>query len=87
MRSPLLVGISLLCPFLLAAGVETRNDIVYSRASGEALAMDAHIPDGPGPFAAVILVHGGGWLNGTKQAARTGEVRKYSAVCYFNDLR
>jgi acetyl esterase len=69
MRSPLLIGISLLCPFLLAAGVETRNEIVYSRVSGEALAMDAHIPDGPGPFAAVILVHGGGWSNGTKQAA------------------
>ena len=31
--------------------------------------MDAHIPQGRGPFAAVILVHGGGWSGGSKQAA------------------
>ena len=30
--------------------------------------MDAHIPPGPGPHGAVILVHGGGWTAGTKQA-------------------
>jgi alpha-L-fucosidase 2 len=30
--------------------------------------MDAHIPPGPGPHAAVILVHGGGWTAGNKQA-------------------
>jgi acetyl esterase len=32
-----------------------------------ALALDAHIPDGAGPFAAAILVHGGGWVAGDKQ--------------------
>ena len=41
----------LLCPFLLAAGVEVRNDIEFSRVAGEVLTMDAHIPQGPGPFA------------------------------------
>jgi alpha-L-fucosidase 2 len=30
--------------------------------------MDAHIPPGRGPHAAVILVHGGGWSAGSKQA-------------------
>jgi alpha-L-fucosidase 2 len=29
--------------------------------------MDAHLPDGPGPVAAVILVHGGGWTVGNKR--------------------
>lgn len=64
----LLLFTSLLFPSLLAAGMEVRNDIEYSNVSGEVLKLDAHIPDGPGPFAAVILVHGGGWSNGTKQA-------------------
>ncbi len=30
------------------------------------LKLDAHIPEGPGPFPAVILVHGGGWAAGHK---------------------
>jgi len=59
----------LLFPFLPAAGVEVRNDIEFSNVAGEVLRMDAHIPQGPGPFAAVILVHGGGWSGGSKQAA------------------
>ena len=59
----------LLSAFLPGSGVEVRNDIEFSRAGGEALLMDAHIPQGPGPFAAVILVHGGGWSAGSKQAA------------------
>jgi acetyl esterase/lipase len=67
MRSQILAF--LLSSSLLAAGVEVRNDIEYSNVSGEALKMDAHIPAGPGPFAAVILVHGGGWSVGDKQAS------------------
>jgi acetyl esterase/lipase len=67
MRSQILAF--LLSSSLLAAGVEVRNDIEYSNGSGEALKMDAHIPAGPGPFAAVILVHGGGWSVGDKQAS------------------
>ena len=31
--------------------------------------MAAHIPERPGPFAGLILVHGGGWSAGDKQAA------------------
>jgi alpha-L-fucosidase 2 len=56
--------------FLLALSgfAEVRNDVEFSRVSGETLTLDAHIPDGPGPFAAVILVHGGGWTAGSKRA-------------------
>lgn len=54
---------------VLSAGVEVRSDIEFARPSGHILSMDAHIPDGPGPFAAVILVHGGGWQTGDKRAA------------------
>jgi pectinesterase len=43
-----------------------RKDIEYSIASGESLRLDACVPDGKGPFPAVILVHGGGWSSGDK---------------------
>src|SRR5579871_6755464 len=43
------------------------SDIEYARASGESLKLDASIPDGPGPFPAAILVHGGGWVAGDKE--------------------
>lgn len=59
----------LLC-FALAAGVSVsaalQTDIEYGAAGGESLKLDASIPDGPGPFPAVILVHGGGWTAGDK---------------------
>ena len=46
------------------AGVTT--DIEYGQAGGVSLKLDASLPDGPGPFPAVILVHGGGWTGGDK---------------------
>ncbi len=48
-------------------GGKAQLDIEYGKAGGETLKMDAWIPDGPGPFPCVILVHGGGWKSGDKQ--------------------
>lgn len=45
-----------------------KNDIEFARPGGVALTLDASIPDGKGPFPAVIVVHGGGWQNGTKRS-------------------
>lgn len=45
---------------------EDKTDIEYGRASSESLRLDAHIPDGSGPFPMVIMVHGGGWTSGDK---------------------
>jgi alpha-L-fucosidase 2 len=59
---------ALLFPCLLGAAIEVRTDISFSNVAGESLLMDAHIPEGAGPFGAVILVHGGGWSTGSKQA-------------------
>ncbi len=42
------------------------KDITYARPGGRPLLMDAFIPAGPGPFPAVIMVHGGGWETGDK---------------------
>lgn len=42
--------------------------IEYTRPGGVSVLLDAHIPEGQGPFPAVILVHGGGWTQGTRTA-------------------
>jgi len=42
------------------------KDIVYARPDGRDLLMDALIPQGAGPFPAVIIAHGGGWEAGDK---------------------
>jgi acetyl esterase len=47
------------------------TDVEYARAGGLRLALDVCLPDGPGPWPAVLLVHGGGWSSGDRtQAAR-----------------
>jgi acetyl esterase/lipase len=45
---------------------EDKPDIEYGRASGESLRLNAHVPDGSGPFPMIIMVHGGGWTIGDK---------------------
>jgi acetyl esterase/lipase len=48
------------------AGLQT--DVEYGQADGESLKLDLSVPDGPGPFPAIILVHGGSWVRGDKSA-------------------
>ncbi len=42
------------------------NAIEYVTRPTGPLLLDASIPDGPGPFATVIIVHGGGFTKGNK---------------------
>lgn len=44
-----------------AGGFETRRGLEYVRTCGEALTLDAYVPEGPGPFPGVLVIHGGGW--------------------------
>ncbi len=55
--------------YLSAALLSARalQDVEYGQASGQSLKMDASIPDGPGPYPAAIIVHGGAWVTGDKQ--------------------
>ncbi len=46
------------------AGLYT--DIEYGAAGGQALLLDAFVPEGAGPFPVAIFVHGGGWSSGDK---------------------
>lgn len=50
----------------VAANAALQTDIEYGKAGGVSLRLDALVPEGPGPFPAVILVHGGAWKGGDK---------------------
>jgi acetyl esterase/lipase len=56
-----------------AAQAAREADVEYGRAGEVSLKLDAYVPEGAGPFPAVILVHGGGWTTGDKNGgARKG---------------
>jgi acetyl esterase len=52
-------------PVLFGAAMD-QKDVEYSRPGGKAVLLDLHVPDGAGPFPAAILVHGGGFDEGSK---------------------
>jgi alpha-L-fucosidase 2 len=43
-----------------------QKGVEYGRPNGHPLLLDLHVPEGPGPFPAAILVHGGGFDGGTR---------------------
>jgi acetyl esterase len=45
-----------------------QQDIEYKNVDDRALTLDASVPEGKGPFPAVILVHGGSWGHGDKRS-------------------
>jgi len=50
-----------------ACSAEVFRNVEYARPEGVSLQFDASIPDGNGPFAAAIVVHGGGWVRGDRR--------------------
>jgi acetyl esterase len=54
------------CAATLAAAPLDQKDVEYGRPNGKALLLDLHVPEGPGPFPTAILVHGGGFDEGSK---------------------
>lgn len=56
--------------------------VVYSKVGTEELKLDLAHPKGEGPFPAIVFIHGGGWMGGTRadfrllmeEAARRGYV-------------
>jgi acetyl esterase len=45
-----------------------KKDVEYVRPGGKPVLLDLHVPEGPGPFPAAILVHGGGFDEGSKSS-------------------
>lgn len=62
---------ALLAAICSAAHASLTHDIEYANVGGVSLKLDAFTPDGPGPFPAVIMVHGGGWNSGDKSGGRS----------------
>jgi acetyl esterase len=50
-----------------AAPAAMHNDVEFAKVGDVSLTLDAWVPDGEGPFAAVVIVHGGGFVRGDKQ--------------------
>jgi len=48
------------------AGCQVTRNVVYVERSDEVLHADIYQPDGEGPFPAVLCVHGGAWVVGSK---------------------
>jgi acetyl esterase/lipase len=46
--------------------IETRMGLTYATHDGVALAGDLYLPKGPGPFPALVGIHGGGWVQGVR---------------------
>jgi acetyl esterase len=65
--SSILAFASLLLVAALPGIAADLHNIEYEKIDSVSLKLDAHIPDGAGPFPTAILVHGGGWVAGDKQ--------------------
>lgn len=52
-------------------GVIAHENLVYGKGNGRDLKLDLYLPEGEGPFPAVLTVHGGGWTGGAKEAFRS----------------
>src|SRR5712675_1282129 len=48
--------------------VEIRSGVTYATHDGVALQGDLYMPAGPGPYPALVGVHGGGWQAGARNA-------------------
>jgi acetyl esterase len=62
-----LVAVFLMAAADMRAGGKAYSDVEYSRPGGYSLKLDAHVPDGDGPFPAVVIVHGGAWVTGDRK--------------------
>jgi alpha-L-fucosidase 2 len=50
----------------LASAATVTTDIEFAKRTSGPLLLDASVPDGPGPFPAIVIVHGGGFSRGNK---------------------
>lgn len=62
----LLFSFTILATLNVGARATVAIDIQYGRASDVSLKPNVSVPDGPGPFAAMILLDGGGSTGGRK---------------------
>ncbi len=72
---------------MLASGPALdQKDVEYGQPGGHAVLLDLHVPEGPGPFPAAILVHGGGFDQGSKSTnvKPLFDVLSSAGIAYFS---
>jgi acetyl esterase len=65
MRLPVLIPLAAVA--LSAAAIDQKG-VEFARPSGKPLLLDLHIPQGSGPFPCAVLIHGGGFDEGSRAA-------------------
>ncbi len=63
-----LVTLGLFAQMDLSAEVTVKENVAYGKAGDAELKLDIALPDGEGPFPAIVFIHGGGWYQGNRQA-------------------
>lgn len=66
-----------------ATKIIEKQDLVYGRVEGAGLLADVAYPGGPGPFPAIISVHGGRWRGGHRKDPSSIKVRDWAAKGFF----
>lgn len=54
----------------LPEGITAHENIVFGTGGGRDLKLDLYVPSGEGPHPCALVVHGGGWTGGSKEAFR-----------------
>ncbi|TDU66022.1 acetyl esterase/lipase [Prosthecobacter fusiformis] len=55
------------------AGFTLREDVIYTPPGWpQALPADVYVPDGPGPWPGILLIHGGSWANKDRRSDMDG---------------
>lgn len=62
-----LITLGLIAQSPLSAEVTVQEDITYGKAGDTELKLDIALPEGDGPFPAIVFIHGGGWYQGNRQ--------------------
>jgi acetyl esterase len=62
-----LVLVFLMSTMDMRAGGKAYSDVEFSHPNGYSLKLDAHVPEGEGPFPAIVIVHGGAWVTGDRR--------------------
>jgi len=52
------------------ADVTVEENITYGKSDDCELKLDLALPEGDGPFPAIVFIHGGGWYQGSRQGYR-----------------
>jgi acetyl esterase/lipase len=70
------------------APYDLKADLIYSNADGNPQALDLYLPkNGKGPFPVVVWVHGGGWMNGSKQKPKAEYLSEHGYAVASIDFR